>query len=104
MAKGLEYGFVVLPYCNERIDRTNRVGTLVVQDASGNIGYRITKKDFQSIYNSNFDQRIENRLQAYEETRILYVAMTRAISGFAWIDTNDYQNLSWQRLLWDRAI
>ena len=104
MAKGLEYGFVVLPYCNERIDRTNRIGTLVVQDASGNIGYRITKKDFQSIYNSNFDQRIENRLQAYEETRILYVAMTRAISGFAWIDTNDYQNLSWQRLLWDRAI
>ena len=103
-AKGLEFGFVIMPYCNEPIDRIRKLGTLVVEDPSGKIGYSITTSQHPVIRNSNFDPRIENRLQSNEETRILYVAMTRAISGFAWIDTQDYQNLSWQKLLEGRAL
>ena len=37
--------------------------------------------------------------KAREEARILYVAMTRSIRSFSWIEIQGKQNLSWQNLI-----
>lgn len=51
------------------------------------------------IQNQYFDQAIEQAEKSREETRILYVAMTRAIRSFSWIDLEGKNSLSWQNLI-----
>lgn len=36
-----------------------------------------------------------------EETRILYVAMTRAIRTFSWIALSGKNSKCWQNLIWE---
>ena len=44
-------------------------------------------------------ETIEKEERSREETRILYVAMTRAVRSFSWIEVEKKQNLSWQSLI-----
>ena len=41
----------------------------------------------------------ETEREMEEERRILYVAMTRSIRSFSWIEIQGKQNLSWQNLI-----
>ena len=63
-----------------------------------NSGLRI-KETANTIQNQYFDQAIEQAEKSREETRILYVAMTRAIRSFSWIDLEGKNSLSWQNLI-----
>lgn len=97
-AKGLEYGWVIMPYCDFRIDmlKYQKLDVVMIEE---NIGYRL-RNDSLSIQNSNFDYQRELAERMREETRILYVAMTRAIRSFTWIDTGENERqLTWQALL-----
>ena len=97
-AKGLEYGWVIMPYCDFRFD-TMKYQKLDVVIIDQKIGYRI-RNNMLNIQNSNFDHQRELTERMREETRILYVAMTRAIRSFSWIDTGENaQYLTWQSLL-----
>ena len=42
---------------------------------------------------------VEKAEKSREETRILYVAMTRAIRSFSWIELEGKNALSWQNLI-----
>ena len=48
---------------------------------------------------STYDEIIEKSEKAREEARVLYVAMTRSIRSFSWIEIQGKQNLSWQNLI-----
>lgn len=80
-AKGLEYGHVILPFCSFPIDYIKRSQLHIsTEKADGRlkIGYSLTAGD---------------------EARVLYVAMTRAIRSFSWIDLQGRRGLSWQSLI-----
>lgn len=103
-AKGLEYGHVILPFCSASIDRLKRAQLQVSTVKEGQkyrIGYSMSIADSGAapITNSYYDEVIEKAEKSREETRILYVAMTRAIRSFSWIRVEGKQNLSWQNLI-----
>ncbi len=103
-AKGLEYGHVILPFCSASIDRLKRAQLQVSAVKDGQryrIGYSMSIADSGAapITNSYYDEVIEKAEKSREETRILYVAMTRAIRSFSWISVEGKQNLSWQNLI-----
>ena len=100
-AKGLEYGAVILPYCSAAVDTMKRsaINVSVINDGFIKIGYRI-KTDNDYIYqNDLFDRNMETNEQMREETRILYVAMTRAIRSFSWIALKGRNCSCWQKLI-----
>lgn len=104
-AKGLEYGAVILPYCSYAIDRMKRtdMNVSVFSGEAVRIGYQIkydadhTKVMYQ---NDIFDEGIEKNERMREEARILYVAMTRAMSSFSWISLEGKRGNCWQNLIW----
>lgn len=98
-AKGLEYSYVILPYTDFRIDQLKK-RDLEVSVSEGRIGYRMKNYDDSLIQNSYFNPQVELEERLHEETRILYVAMTRAIRSFIWLDTESKaRSLSWQSIL-----
>ncbi len=104
-SKGLEYGAVILPYCSFAIDRMKRtdMNVSVFPGEDVRIGYQIkfdvdhTKATYQ---NDIFDEGLEKNERMREEARILYVAMTRAISSFSWILLESKHGNCWQNLIW----
>ena len=98
-SKGLEFGTVVLPFTNEDISNTN-VGELNVSIIDGKVsyGFSLDQKGFE--FSSGFDAKVEVREKMCEESRILYVAMTRAIRNLVWFKDvdRDIEN-SWGRYL-----
>lgn len=101
-SKGLEYGAVILPYCSDNIDRLKSHGSSVsVKNGQIlKIGYQI--KTEGSVYqNEFFDEPMETGERKREESRILYVAMTRAIRSFSWIALEDKKYDCWQNLIWE---
>ncbi len=102
-SKGLEYGHVILPFCSAPINRIkpSQLHVSVRKDAGQyQIGYSLKiKETANTIQNQYFDQAIEQAEKSREETRILYVAMTRAIRSFSWIDLEGKNSLSWQNLI-----
>lgn len=98
-SKGLEFGTVVLPFTNEDISNTN-VGGLNVSIIDGKVsyGFSLDQKGFE--FSSGFDAKVEVRERMCEESRILYVAMTRAIRNLVWFKDvdRDIEN-SWGRYL-----
>ena len=51
-------------------------------------------------YNSNYDVSQEQNERVNEESRILYVALTRAIRNVVWMkDTKSKCKVSWQNLM-----
>lgn len=97
-SKGLEYGTVILPYTNEDIASIRR-GGLTVNVIDGNVTYSISSGyDFDA--SGSFDEETESRERMSEETRVLYVAMTRAIRKFIWIKDLDIDHAeSWKKYL-----
>lgn len=104
-SKGLEYGSVILPYCSFAMDHMKRVDLNVSTHHRNNgveIGYQIKVPERnEKIQNSYFDENVERDERKREETRILYVAMTRAIETFSWIVLRDKKSVSWQDLICD---
>lgn len=107
-SKGLEYGSVILPYCSDAINimKQSTINVSVVNESGIKVGYQIKIKTdddrYQDIYqNDYFDESMEKSERMREETRILYVAMTRAIRTFSWIALNGKNGKCWQNLIWE---
>jgi len=98
-AKGLEYGYVILPYTSFSIDKLKNNQADVVTYADGSIGYSFSYGTGQILRNNLYNAALESSERMKEETRILYVAMTRAIRAFSWIELNSANGYSWQYLL-----
>jgi ATP-dependent exoDNAse (exonuclease V) beta subunit len=64
------------------------------------IGYSMSVGNSgETVQNEYYDEIIEKSEKAREEARVLYVAMTRAIRSFSWVEIAGKQNLSWQNLI-----
>ena len=97
-AKGLEFGYVIIPYGDFPIDKM-KYNKLDVTVINNKIGYKINTDDLR-IENISYQMETELTERKREETRNLYVATTRAIRGFCWIDTGENNNnLTWQKML-----
>ena len=96
-SKGLEYDSVYLPYTYGKIDELQRDG-LETTFVNGNVGYCISVNGYS--YTNNFfyaeDEIKENMM---EESRILYVALTRAINKFVWFKSAKQNGTCWGKLL-----
>ena len=97
-SKGLEYGTVVLPYTNAALDAEKISGTSVYLNGK-NLAYSI-KVNRNTGCNSFYEISGESLEARKEESRILYVAMTRAIRNLIWFDDLDKADkLTWGRLM-----
>ena len=68
------------------------------------VGYQIKYEADHVVtvfQNDFFDESLEKNERMREETRILYVAMTRAIRSFSWIAVEKKRNKCWQNLIWE---
>lgn len=98
-SKGLEYGTVILPYTDEEISNQRRIKTDANYSQS-RLSYTILFENKIRETNSNYDFAEEMSEQISEESRILYVALTRAIRSCVWIKNLDAQpQISWGTLL-----
>jgi len=98
-AKGLEYGTVILPYTYEEIGDINKV-KLDANFVDSKLSYLVTFDNEIVEYNSNFEARDEVAEQLAEESRILYVALTRAIRNCVWMKNIDSKTkTSWSTFL-----
>ena len=87
-SKGLEYGTVILPFMNEDISNIN-VGGLNVNYIDGKVSYGLSIKNVGTEYNSDFSEDAEIKEKMQEESRILYVALTRTIRKLVWFKDLD---------------
>ena len=99
-AKGLEYGTVILPYMGSDIGSMKKAELDVyVQDDKLAYGIKIGD-DANKKNNSNYDISEEQNERINEESRVLYVALTRAIRNVVWFkDEESKSKISWQRLM-----
>ena len=95
-SKGLEFEYVNLPYADRKIFSDGKKQTNAIS-LGGNIGYTVCIRHEMEC-NSFYDENEEFIQSGKEEARILYVAMTRAISSFTWI-TNMKDNYTWNRIM-----
>lgn len=102
-SKGLEYGHVIMPFCSASmnyIKNTQLHISAARHQGRYRIGYSMRVGDSgETVQNDFYDEEIEMAEKAREETRVLYVAMTRAIRSFSWVEIQGKQNLSWQNLI-----
>ena len=96
-SKGLEYGTVILPCTEDEMDRPRMQG-IEMTYIDGKIGYCISSGR-NHFYNNYYPAKTELLETMREESRILYVAMTRAINNFIWFDDVDSIGNSWGRIL-----
>ena len=96
-SKGLEYGTVIMPATDEEIDKPHKNG-LEVSYIDGKIGYCLSANGNQ-YSNSFYETKTEIKEMMMEESRILYVAMTRAIDNFIWFINLDAKGNNWGRML-----
>ena len=99
-SKGLEYGHVIMPFCSASMNFIKKtqlhISTTKHQDRY-RIGYSMSVGDSgETVQNDFYDEIIEKSEKAREEARVLYVAMTRSIRSFSWVEIQGKQNLSWQ--------
>ena len=98
-SKGLEYGTVILPYTDEEIDNICKIKIDANYMQSG-LAYTVQFDNKIRETNSHYYFEDEITEQISEESRILYVALTRAIRSCVWIKNLDRQpNISWSTLL-----
>ena len=96
-SKGLEYGAVIMPATDAKIDEQHKNG-LEVSYIDGKIGYCLSANGNQ-YSNSFYESKTEIKEMMMEETRILYVAMTRAIDSFIWFINLDAKGNNWGEML-----
>ena len=98
-SKGLEYGTVILPYTYTDISDIRRL-TLDANYSNHKLAYIVMFENKIKERNSNYDLDIEVEEQISEESRILYVALTRAIRNCVWIDNLDANpSISWGTMM-----
>lgn len=99
-AKGLEYGCVILPYMGMDIASMKKAD-LDVYVENEKLAYGIKIGDEPNKkYNSNYDVTQEQNERVNEESRVLYVALTRAIRNVVWMkDRKSKSKISWQNLM-----
>ena len=103
-AKGLEYDNVILPYCEFNISYKKPKGDVDVIVSDNKIGYSVKLTDspigpsFQNNYRKKFESD-EYKDRREEETRILYVAMTRTVKRLYYmVDVLKFKD-SWGNLI-----
>lgn len=97
-SKGLEYGTVIMPFTNQKIDSYKKAELDVIY-YKDKLGYAL-KIEKNKETNSNYDRKEEISQRVKEESRVLYVALTRAIRNFVWFkDLELSSGLSWKDLL-----
>lgn len=87
-SKGLEYGTVILPYTADDISSTYHSG-LSVNYVSGKLIYSYGSGHGNMDYSDGYMIDNESMEQEQEESRILYVALTRAIRNVVWVKDLD---------------
>ena len=98
-SKGLEYGTVILPYADENLGDL-RKAKLEANYSKSKLSYSVTFENKVKEKNTNYIDSQEIEEQIAEETRILYVALTRAIRNCIWIKNVDRNpDISWSTLL-----
>lgn len=99
-AKGLEYGCVIMPYMGMDIASMKKADLDVyVENDKLAYGIRIGDEPNKK-YNSNYDISQEQTERVNEESRVLYVALTRAIRNVVWMkDVKSKSKISWQNLM-----
>ena len=98
-SKGLEYGTVVLPYTAEDISDIRKV-KLDANYSKSKLSYTVLFENKVRERNSNYNEDMEKAEQIAEESRILYVALTRAIRNCVWIMNIDKNvPISWGTLM-----
>jgi len=98
-SKGLEYGTVILPYTYEDISDIRKV-KIDANYSENKLSYTVLFDSKIRERNSNYNETFEVNEQISEESRILYVALTRAIRNCIWILNIDRDvKLSWGTLL-----
>lgn len=98
-SKGLEYGAVILPYTDEDIGRVRKM-QLEANYADTKLSYIVPFGNDLTEKNSNYDKDVEVEEQIAEESRMLYVALTRAIHSCVWIQNLDSKAaVSWGSLM-----
>lgn len=98
-SKGLEYGTVVLPYTAEDISDIGKV-KLDANYSKSKLSYTVLFENKIRERNSNFNEDMEKTERIAEESRILYVALTRAIRNCVWILNVDKKvPISWGTLM-----
>ena len=112
-AKGMEFDTVILPYNGLNITNTIEKGNVDVIFDNPRVAYRIADKDDNteqkswkkiSAFENDHYQTIrqgENQSRAREETRILYVAMTRAKRKLVCMipESKSHKNDTWGALI-----
>ena len=96
-SKGLEYSTVIVPETDINIDEPHKDG-LEVSFVDGKIGYCLSANNEQYC-NSNYQTKTEIQEKMMEESRVLYVAMTRAIDNFIWFYNTDAKGNNWGEML-----
>ena len=96
-SKGLEYDTVVIPFTTDSIDTMHRNG-LDITYVNGKVGYCFSVNG-ESMSNEYFITDDEIRENEMEESRILYVALTRAINKIVWLNKIDSTGHTWGKLL-----
>ena len=99
-AKGLEYGCVIMPYMDMDIASMKKADLDVyVENDKLAYGIRIGDEPNKK-YNSNYDISQEQTERVNEESRVLYVALTRAIRNVVGMkDVKSKSKISWQNLM-----
>lgn len=99
-AKGLEYGCIIMPYMGMDIASMKKADLDVyVENDKLAYGIRIGGEPNKK-YNSNYDISQEQNERINEESRVLYVALTRAIRNVVWMrDIKSKSKISWQNLM-----
>lgn len=113
-SKGLEFDIVIMPYCSTNIADSKKKGYVDIITRENKVGYfiqlpkisGITKNEEGSfnahIIQNNYykeERKTEVEDRKKEETRILYVAMTRAKKQFIYFEQKDSKNITWQSLI-----
>lgn len=108
-AKGLEFHTVLLPFTNIELASNKKAGRydfiIIEGDTRGqvNVGYKIKKDEsFRYIENRLYknEKNVEKDFVLKEETRILYVAMTRAIKNLSYFEYASMEDVEcWQKFL-----
>lgn len=100
--KGLEYDTVILPNTQNLINEIKR-DTVEISCDEDKVGYCFTFKH-DRYSNEYFDTKYEIQEITKEESRILYVALTRAINKCIWFGKKDNARYNWNKLLEDGEI
>lgn len=98
-SKGLEYGTIILPYTDDDISDIQRI-KLDANYSDSKLAYTVLFENKVREHNSNYNDSFEIDEQISEESRILYVALTRAIRNCVWIKNIDSNPIvSWGSLM-----